>query len=208
MIGSKRFIYVCVCVCVCTHARMCTRSIFLPVNTWTWIYLHYRYEIQEMTQVFGSTLSLSPSFSLQIKWNLVSGNTNPNRFYLQEFWWVKTILDTYGWRYWIIIHERVGKEIDEMRFKTKPRQNPKGDQLGTWDFRDNIWDTHTHTHTPHTHTHTHTHIYKTHVYIYITHVNPCYSSNGKTSFCWEGLKKTTNALIWLSYILMQWTLKH
>ena len=141
------YIRVCVCVCVCTHARMCTRSIFLPVNTWTWIYLHYRYEIQEMTQVFGSTLSLSPSFSLQIKWNLVSGNTNPNRFYLQEFWWVKTILETYGWRYWIIIHERVGKEIDEMRFKTKPRQNPKGDQLGTWDFRDNVWDTHTHTHT-------------------------------------------------------------
>ena len=141
------YIRVCVCVCVCTHARMCTRSIFLPVNTWTWIYLHYRYEIQEMTQVFGSTLSLSPSFSLQIKWNLVSGNTNPNRFYLQEFWWVKTILETYGWRYWIIIHERVGKERDEMRFKTKPRQNPKGDQLGTWDFRDNVWDTHTHTHT-------------------------------------------------------------
>ena len=27
-----------------------------------------------------------------------------------------------------------------MRFKTKPRQNPKGDQLGTWDFRDNVWD--------------------------------------------------------------------
>ena len=29
-------------------------------------------------------------------------------------------------------------EID----KTKPRQNAKGDQLGTWDFRDNVWDTH------------------------------------------------------------------
>lgn len=165
----KRDLYMCLCVCALMlgSAQEVYFCLWIHGPKYTCIIdMKFRRRPRYLEALSLSLspllfLSLSVQIDLQIKWNLVSGNTNPNRFYLQEFWWVKTILETYGWRYWIIIHERVGKERDEMRFKTKPRQNAKGDQLGTWDFRDNVWDTH--------------------ISVW-TCVNPCYSSNGKTSF--------------------------
>lgn len=168
MLGSEQEVYFCLWI----HGPKYTCIIDMKFRR------RPRY-LEALSLSLSLFLALSVQIDLQIKWNLVSGNTNPNRFYLQEFWWVKTILETYGWRYWIIIHERVGKERDEMRFKTKPRQNPKGDQLGTWDFRDNVWDT----------------------YISVwTWVNPCYPLMERHLFCWEGLKKTTNALICLTVL--------
>ena len=132
----KRDLYTCVCVCELMLG--CAQEVYFclwihgPEYTCIIEMKFRRYDpgIWKHSLSLSLFLSLSVQIDLQIKWNLVSGNTNPNRFYLQEFWWVKTILETYGWRYWIIIHERVGKERDEMRFKTKPRQNPKGDELG------------------------------------------------------------------------------